>query len=325
MAGFAKHLEPDYLRYYFAAKLSPGVDDIDFRFDDFIAKVNSDLVGKLVNIASRCAGFVHKINDGKLAGRLADDSLFASFREAAPDIADDYENRQYARAIRKIMTLADRANQMIDDQKPWLAIKQPGNEAAVLDTCTLGLNLFRSLIVLLKPVIPAVAERAEAFLGGGELTWDAIEAPLLGTRIEKFKPLLNRVEESAVQAVLAEASTGETTLDEKNDELIELDTFLKVDLRVAEIVDAEYVEGADKLLRLTLNLGEGKRTVFAGIRSAYEPDALSGRMVVVVANLKPRKMRFGVSEGMILAAGSGGDGIFLLSPDAGATPGMQVR
>jgi methionyl-tRNA synthetase len=325
MAGFAKHLEPDYLRYYFASKLSPGVDDIDFRFDDFIAKVNSDLVGKLVNIASRCAGFVHKISDGVLASSLADDTLFVSFRDSAPDIAADYESRQYARALRKIMALADRANQMIDEQKPWLAIKQPGNEGQVLATCTLGLNLFRSLIVLLKPVIPTVAARAEAFLGGGELTWNAIGTPLLGTRIERFKPLLQRVEESSVEAILAEASTGAKKLDETPEDQIDLDAFLKVDLRVAEIVEADYVDGADKLLRLKLNVGDGIRTVFAGIRSAYEPQALIGRKVVVVANLKPRKMRFGVSEGMVLAAGPGGGDIYLLRPDAGASPGMQVR
>jgi methionyl-tRNA synthetase len=325
MANFANHLEPDYLRYYFASKLSPGVDDIDFRFDDFVAKVNSDLVGKLVNIASRCAGFVHKLNDGRLADSLADEALFASFRDAAPDIAEDYEARQYARAIRKIMALADRANQMIDEQKPWIAVKQAGNEATVLATCTLGLNLFRSLIVLLKPVIPAVAARAEAFLGGGELSWNSIGTPLLGSRIERFKPLLQRVEESAVEAILAEASTGASHVTESHDDQIDLDTFLKVDLRVAEVIEAQYVDGADKLLRLTLDLGEGQRTVFAGIRSAYQPEALTGRQVIVVANLKPRKMRFGVSEGMILAAGAGGGEIYLLSPDAGAEPGMRVR
>jgi methionyl-tRNA synthetase len=328
MAGFARHLEPDYLRYYFASKLSPGVDDIDFRFDDFVVKVNADLVGKLVNIASRCAGFVHRISDGVLADRLPDDALFASFRDAAPDIADDYENRQYSRAIRKIMALADRANQMIDEQKPWLAIKQPGNEQQVLDVCTLGLNLFRSLIVLLKPVIPTVAARAEAFLGSGELTWQALETPLLGTRIERFQPLLQRVEESAVEAILAEASTGAKKSDAPQADQtdpIDLDAFLKVDLRVAEIIEAGFVDGADKLLRLKLNVGDGERTVFAGIRSAYQPESLIGRQVVVVANLKPRKMRFGVSEGMILAAGTGGGDIYLLSPDAGAVPGMQVR
>jgi methionyl-tRNA synthetase len=339
MAGFARHLEPDYLRYYYASKLASGVEDIDFRFDDFIAKVNSDLVGKIVNIASRCAGFVHKVNGGVLSDALSDPALFESFREAAAGIADDYEGRHYARAVRKIMALADRANQMIDEQKPWLAIREAGNEARVLDTCTLGLNLFRSLIVMLKPVIPAVARRAEAFLGGQELSWDALEAPLLGSKIEKFKPLLQRVEQAAVDAIIAEAGGSaaeaesgakaeaakkEAVTEPESDE-IDIDAFLQVDLRVAEIVAAEHVEGADKLLRLTLNLGTAERTVFAGIRSAYDPTSLPGRHVVVVANLKPRKMRFGVSEGMILAAGPGGEEIFLLSPDAGAVPGMRVR
>jgi methionyl-tRNA synthetase len=325
MASFARHLEPDYLRYYYASKLSPGVDDIDLSFDDFMARVNSDLVGKLVNIASRCAGFVHKLNDGVLAAELADDSLFAEFRSAADTIAEDYESRHYGRAIRKIMALADRANQAIDEQKPWLKAKDPGNEAAVLDICTLGLNLFRSLIVLLKPVIPAVAERAEAFLDDGELTWNSVDAPLLGHRIAKFRPLLQRVEQTSIDAILAEASKGVEGLSETTEDKIDLETFLRVDLRVAEIRSAELVDGADKLLKLGLDTGSGERTVFAGIRSAYDPASLVGRQVVVVANLKPRKMRFGVSEGMILAAGPGGEDIFLLSPDTGARAGMQVR
>lgn len=325
MAGFARHLEPDYLRYYYASKLSPGVDDIDFRFDDFVAKVNADLVGKIVNIASRCAGFVHKLNDGLLAEELADEDLFREFREAAGEIAADYESRNFARAIRRIMALADRANQVIDEAKPWVAIKEPGREAEVLASCTLGLNLFRSLIVLLKPVIPAVAKRAESFLCEGELTWKSVDSPLLGARIARFEPLLRRVEQTAVDAILNEADDGASGLSDTQGNEIDIDRFLDVDLRVAEIVEAGYVDGADKLLELRLDLGGSRRTVFAGIRSAYEPENLVGRKVVVVANLKPRKMRFGTSEGMILAAGPGGKEIFLLSPDEGATPGMQVR
>ena len=333
MATFARHLEPDYLRYYYAAKLAPGVDDIDLSFDDFVAKVNADLVGKLVNIASRCAGFVHRINSGRLADRLPDDRLFVEFREAARDVAADYESRHYARAIRRIMSLADRANQMIDEQKPWLKAREPGSEAEVLGTCTLGLNLFRSLIALLKPVIPGVAARAEAFLGGGELTWSSVDSPLLGSSIATYEPLLQRIEKASIEAILAEAADGAKGLAETESESanasdigeIDLDTFLKVDLRVAEVVAAAHVEGADKLLRLELDLGDGRRTVFAGIRSAYDPESLAGRHVVVVANLKPRKMRFGTSEGMVLAAGPGGDEIFLLAPDSGARPGMRVR
>jgi len=324
MAGFARHLEPDYLRYYYASKLSSGVEDIDFGFDDFIAKVNADLVGKIVNIASRCAGFVHKIGDGVLAESLPDEAQFAEFRSAATEIAGHYESREYSRAIRKIMALADVANRYIDEQKPWVAARDTERHAEVLATCTLGINLFRSLIVFLKPVIPAVAARAEAFLGGDELDWSSVETPLLGRRIEKFKPLLQRVENSVIDTILNEANMAKTAPETPDTELIDLETFLKVDLRVAEIVEAERVDGADKLLRLTLNLGDGKRTVFAGIRSAYDPETLPGRHVVVVANLKPRKMRFGVSEGMILAAGAGGLETFLLSPDDGAKPGMQV-
>ena len=325
MATFARHLEPDYLRYYYASKLSAGVEDIDLSFDDFIARVNADLVGKLVNIASRCAGFVHKLNDGVLADSLPDESLFNEFRDAAEEIAADYESRSYSRAIRRIMALADRANQMIDQDKPWLRAKEPGNEEAVLATCTLGLNLFRSLIVFLKPVIPAVAGRAEEFLAGGDLTWKDVETPLLGHRIARFSALLRRVEQASIDAILAEASEGAQGLGKTTENHIDLDTFLEVDLRVAEVIAADYVDGADKLLRLQLNLGDSERQVFAGIRSAYAPEDLTGRKVVVVANLAPRKMRFGVSEGMVLAAGPGGDEIFLLSPDSGAEPGMRVR
>jgi len=324
MASCARHVEPDLFRYYFASKLGPGVDDIDLNFDDFVARVNSDLVGKLVNIASRCAGFVHKINGGVLGTELSDPALYAEFAAAAKEIAEDYEAHRNSRAIRRIMALADRANQMIDEQKPWLMAKDPGKHAATLAVCTLGLNLFRSLIIWLKPVIPAVAGRAEAFLGAGELTWSSAATPLLGCRIASYEPLLTRVEPKAVAAILKEAAEGATGLTETADNEIDLETFLKVDLRVAEIRAAEYVDGADKLLRLTLDTGGATRTVFSGIRSAYEPSALVGRKVVLVANLKPRKMRFGVSEGMVLAAGEG-TGIFLLAPDDGAKPGMQVR
>jgi methionyl-tRNA synthetase len=324
MASCARHLEPDVLRYYFASKLGPGVDDIDLNFDDFVARVNSDLVGKLVNIASRCAGFVHKLNGGVLGTELADAALFADFAAASEEIAEDYEARRNSRAIRRIMALADRANQFIDEQKPWLMARDPGKHSATLAVCTLGLNLFRSLIIWLKPVIPAVAGRAEAFLGAGELTWNSAATPLLGSRIASYEPLLTRVEPAAVAAIRKEATEGATGLTETADNEIDLETFLKVDLRVAEIRAAEYVDGADKLLRLTLDAGGASRTVFSGIRSAYDPAALVGRKVVLVANLKPRKMRFGVSEGMVLAAGDG-TGIFLLAPDDGATPGMQVR
>jgi len=324
-ATFAKHLDADYLRYYYASKLGSSVDDIDLNFSDFVAKVNADLVGKIVNIASRCAGFVHKLNQGTLASRLEEPALFDEFALAADDIAGDYERRDYSRAIRKIMALADRANQYIDEKKPWILAKHAGAEAEVVAVCTVGLNLFRSLIILLKPVVPAVAARAETFLATGELEWGDIAQPLLGHRIAKFVPLLERVDPDAVQAINAEARGETVTEVTAQDEQIDIDLFSKIDLRIARIVAASHVEGADKLLELKLDLGGAERTVFAGIRSAYDPTALVGRHVVVVANLKPRKMRFGTSEGMILAAGDGGKEIFLLGPDTGAEPGMRVR
>ena len=335
-ATFAKHIDPDYLRYYFAAKLGAGIDDIDLSFDDFVAKVNADLVGKLVNIASRCAGFVHRLNGGMLAAELPRPELYEEFTAAAAAVAGDYDARESARAVRRIMALADRANQYIDDRKPWVLAKDPQSAEEVLAVCTLGLNLFRALVVMLKPVIPDVAARAERFLGGIELEWADLERPLLGRRIERYEPLLKRVEMPSVQAIVEEtkreigaaarsAPTAHSAPAARDGAEIDLEHFSRVDLRVALIVAARRVEGADKLLELELDLGGDRRTVFAGIRSAYEPDALAGRHVVVVANLKPRKMRFGTSQGMVLAAGAGGQEIFLLSPDAGAKPGMQVR
>jgi len=326
-ATFAKHLDPDYLRYYYASKLGAGIDDIDLNFEDFVAKVNADLVGKLVNIASRCAGFVQRLSGGMLASALPDHALFDEFAAAGPKIAADYEARELGRAIRAIMALADRANQYIDEQKPWVLTKDAAAKDQVVAVCTLGLNLFRSLIVWLKPVIPAVAARAEKFLGGDELTWSDTDRPLLGRRIERFEPLVQRVEPATIQAILDDTKRGKATMptDTQNDSEIDLEQFQKVDLRIARIVAAKHVDGADKLLELELDLGDDRRTVFAGIRSAYDPATLAGKHVVVVANLKPRKMRFGTSQGMVLAAGDGGKEIFLLSPDTGARPGMQVR
>jgi methionyl-tRNA synthetase len=327
MAQFAEHIDPDYLRYYYASKLGGGIDDIDFSFADFVARVNSDLVGKLVNIASRCAGFVHKINAGVLADKLHDEALFEEFKLASDDIAADYERRDYSKAVRKIMAFTDRANQYIDEHKPWQLAKSGGSDAEVLGVCTLGLNLFRTLITWLKPIIPDVAARSEQFLAAGELDWSSTERPLLGTRIEKFHPLLERLDPKVIELLITVPEPLATTEPEPSDlpAEIDLESFLKVDLRVAEVLSAAHVDGADKLLKLELDLGDGRRSVFAGIRSAYDPDSLVGRQLVVVANLKPRKMRFGTSEGMVLAAGPGGEEIFLLSPDSGAKAGMRVR
>ena len=322
---YLDNLDPSYLRYYYAAKLRTTIEDIDLNLDDFVARVNSDLVGKLVNIASRCAGFVNKRFDGKLAASLADESLFGEVADAAETIAAHYEAREYSKAMRLVMALADKANRYIDDLKPWVMIKDESRLDDVQSVCTQGLNMFRSLMIYLTPVIPVVAEGAREFLGEDEWHWNDATQPLLGATISKFKPLLTRIEPEQVQRMVEQSKETHDAPADEGDEKISIDDFMKVDLRIARIDKAEPVEGADKLLALTLDLGDTTRNVFAGIKAAYEPESLVGRQVVVVANLAPRKMRFGISEGMVLAAGPGGEDIFLLAPDAGAKPGMRVK
>jgi methionyl-tRNA synthetase len=338
---YLEHLNPEYLRYYFAAKLGAGIEDLDLNLEDFQLRVNSDLVGKVVNIASRCAGFINKKFAGRLAAACSEAELYEQFAAARGRIAELYEQREFGHAIREIMTLADHANQYIDAQKPWVLAKQAGNEQQVQAVCSTGLNLFRVLIAYLKPVLPQLATASEAFLNIPPLGWDDVAAPLTDHSINKFKPLLTRVEKEKVDAMLdasrenLQASSSpapageskpaaESTIEPIAPE-IGFDDFAKVDLRVARIVKAEQVEGADKLLRLILDIGLETRTVFAGIKSAYTPEALEGRLTVMVANLKPRKMRFGVSEGMVLAAGPGGKELWLLHPDEGAQPGMRIK
>ena len=331
---YLDHLNPEYLRYYFAAKLGSGIDDLDLNLADFIQRINSDLVGKVVNIASRCAGFIGKRYDGRLADNCSEPQLYTEFVAAGDDIARDYEAREFSQAIRKIMALADRANQYIDHHKPWALVKQEGQEQAVQAICSTGINLFRVLSTYLSPVLPAMAAEVESFLDIPPMTWDAIGTPLAGHTIKPFKPLLTRVEQDKVDAMLEDSkhSLGDREPAPagplQNDpiaETISYDEFARIDLRVARIDKAERVEGADKLLRLELNLGGETRNVFAGIRSAYTPESLEGRLTVMVANLAPRKMRFGVSEGMVLAAGSGGGDLWILQPDDGAQPGMRIK
>ncbi len=321
---YAKHLDPDYLRYYFAAKLSKSADDIDLNLDDFIARLNSDLVGKVVNIASRCAGFIHRHNGGLLGETLHDEELYRSFADAAQQIEADYEQRDYSRALKRIIALADRANRYIDGEKPWILAKDPQQSQRVVDVCTQGINLFRSLMVYLKPVVPGLAERAEEFLNGAPLAWSDAGTPLLDHRLRRFRSLLERVPPKEVQAMVDESRTRPDTPKPTYKDEIDIEQFARVDMRIARVIEAGYVEGADRLLKLRVDLGGDEREVFAGIRSAYRPEDLVERLVVVVANLKPRKMRFGTSQGMILASGPGGSDIFLLSPDSGAKPGMKV-
>ena len=323
---YLDNLDPSYLRYYYAAKLGPTVEDIDLNLEDFVARVNSDLVGKLVNIASRCAGFINKQFGGTLADELPEPKLFAEFAAAADEIAGHYERREYSKAMRKVMALADHANRYIDEKKPWVMVKDEAQRDDVQAVCTQGINCFRSLMIYLAPVIPSVADAAREFLNEDSWSWSGATTPVLGVEISKFKPLLTRVEQAQVEKMVEQSkeSGGEPEA-VADDDTITIDDFMKVDLRVARIDKAEPVDGADKLLALTLNLGDSTRQVFAGIKAAYDADALVGRNVIVVANLAPRKMRFGVSEGMVLAAGPGGEDIFLLSPDDGAEPGMRVK
>nr|CAI78741.1 EMAP domain protein [uncultured Gammaproteobacteria bacterium] len=331
---YLKYLDAEYLRYYFAAKLNASVDDIDLNLEDFVQRVNSDVVGKVVNIASRCAGFLHKSFDNRLSGTCAEQALVTSFIAAGEAIAGLFEEREFNKALREIMALADRANQYIDEKKPWILAKQENSEQEVHDVCSVGVNLFRVLMTYLKPVLPAMAEKAEAFLNC-PLNWTDLDAPLVGHQLATFSPLMTRIDSKQVEAMVEaskesqtreKSASGDTAQSTAAANTIDYDDFAKIDLRVAEIVAAEHVEGADKLLRLTLNLGTGvQRTVFAGIKGAYQPAELVGRMTIVVANLAPRKMRFGVSEGMVLAAGPGDKELFLLEPHPGARPGMQVK
>ncbi len=337
---YLDHLSPEYLRYYYAAKLSRGVDDLDLNLEDFVQKVNSDLVGKVVNIASRCAGFIHKGNGGVLVDTNAAPELTDAFLAATPSIAEAYEARDFARAMRETMALADRANAWIADKAPWALAKQEGKQDEVQAVCALGINLFRLLVILLKPVLPTLARDAEAFLNVPPLTWDDHKTLLANHQLNAFQPLLTRIDPKAVEAMTdaskedlassetaapAAAGNGELSKDPLAAE-IAFDAFAAVDLRIALIEKCEFVEGADKLLRLTLDIGDAKRNVFSGIKSAYpDPSKLEGRLTLYVANLAARKMKFGVSEGMVLAAGPGGEEIYLLSPDSGAKPGQRVK
>ncbi|MBF0470530.1 MAG: methionine--tRNA ligase, partial [Gammaproteobacteria bacterium] len=336
--SWLEHLNPEALRYYFAAKLGSGIDDIDLNLEDFTQKINSDLVGKVVNIASRCAGFIHKLHGGRLASHLDNPELLKSAVAKGEEIADLYQRREYGQAMRAVMKIADEANQYIDEKKPWVLAKREDGAQEVQEICTVGLNMFRIIVAYLKPVLPQLAASSEQFLNVEEMNWNSLRWPLLNHVIADFKPLMTRIEASSVAAMVAASKADLQEREEKRStatpepasiepvaETIHYDDFAKIDLRVVTIVAAEAVEGADKLLSLQLDLGDGQRHVFAGIKSAYQPEDLIGRKTIMIANLAPRKMRFGLSEGMVLAAGPGGKEIFLLSPDEGATAGMRVR
>ncbi|GAA0517999.1 methionine--tRNA ligase [Tatumella terrea] len=338
-----EHLDADSLRYYYAAKLSSRIDDIDLNLEDFVQRVNADVVNKVVNLASRNAGFITKRFNGKLSESLADPALYQTFVDASEKIGDAWASREFGRAIREIMALADLANRYVDEQAPWVVAKEEGRDADLQAICSMGIHLFRVLMTWLKPVLPELSARSEAFLNS-ELSWDSIAQPLTGHTVAPFKALYQRIDMSKVNA-LVEASKDDAAQaapaaaqkpataakPAKKEEasvegVITIDDFAKVDMRVALIEQAELVEGSDKLLRLMLDVGGEKRQIFSGIRAAYpDPAVLVGRLTIIVANLAPRKMRFGVSEGMVLSAGNGGEDLFILSADSGAQPGMPVR
>ena len=345
---YLKHLDPSYLRYFYASKLSSRVEDIDLNFDEFAQKINADLVGNVVNLASRTARFLE--GDTLSAKYPEDGGLFAQAAADGEAIAEAYETCDYSRAIRIILAAGDRANRFIEQAAPWTLKKDPARREALRDACTIGLNLFRQIAVYLAPVLPRLAEQTGRLLNDPIVSWRQAGAPLTGRRVEKYTHLMTRVPKEGIEAMTAESREGEPTAPGADAgspavppsptgdddaplraeplvaETISIDEFTKVDLRVARVVSAEEVPGADKLLKLTLSLGgEQRRTVFAGIKKAYRPEQLIGRLVICVANLAPRKMRFGLSEGMILAAGAGGAEIFLLAPDEGAKPGHRVH
>lgn len=331
---YLNHLDPECLRYYYAAKLNSRIDDLDLNLDDFVARVNADVVNKLVNLASRNAGFIAKRFDGKLAATCAEPELYAEFANASASISEAYEAREFSRAIREIMALADKANRYVDEKAPWVLAKQEGADAELQAVCSVGINLFRVLMAYLKPVMPLLAERAEAFLGE-TLSWDGVAQPLTNHQLTPFKALFSRIEPAKIEAMieaskedLAKEQAPKVTgplADDPISETISYEDFAKLDLRVALIKKAEAVPEADKLLKLQLDLGGEIRQVFAGIKSAYNPEDLEGKLTVMVANLAPRKMRFGMSEGMVLAAGPGGKDLWILEPQEGAQPGMRVK
>ncbi|MBO2601055.1 methionine--tRNA ligase [Shewanella algae] len=331
---YLDHLDPEYLRYYYAAKLSSRIDDLDLNLEDFAARVNSDLVGKLVNLASRTAGFIVKRFDAKLA-KVEDNCLAESFLAKQELIAELYEGREYGKAMREIMALADVANAYVADEAPWQLVKNEETLARAHQVCSVALNLFRILVTYLKPVLPRLAADVEAFLKL-ELSWSGLALDMAGHQINPFKPMMQRIELDKVNAMV-EASkeslkaTEDTPkasgplADDPISPTIEFDDFAKLDLRIALIKKAEHVPEANKLLKLQLDLGGETRQVFAGIKSAYAPEDLEGKLTVMVANLAPRKMRFGLSEGMVLAAGPGGKDLWVLEPHEGAQPGMRVK
>jgi methionyl-tRNA synthetase len=327
--NYLEHLDPTFFRYYMACKVNNGIDDVDLSLDDFTQRVNSDLIGKITNIASRSAQMLARL-DNKIGEMGADGkSLLKSAQNRAQEIASHYEKRDFARAMIVIREIADAANKFFDDYEPWKLVKT--DELKTREVLAAALNVFRVLSVYLKPILPSYVAKVEKLFGEPVYTWESAQATLVNHKLGQFEHLLNRIDPKKVQEMVEKQKAtsqpaAEPKVKDSNDagKEIDISDFQKIDLRVARIESAQFVDGADKLLQLTLDLGGEKRNVFSGIRQAYEPASLVGKLTVVVANLKPRKMKFGMSEGMVLAAGPGGKDIFLLSPDSGAVPGQKV-
>ena len=337
---YLKHLDAEYLRYYLASKLSSGIEDLDLNLEDFVQKVNSDLVGKLANIASRCAGFIDKNFEGKLSENLDTPEIIVEIQSKQEDIANLYEKLDYSKAVRSIMASADLVNKFINKKQPWIIAKENPQSTELQAICSTGINAFRLLIIYIKPVLPALAVKAELFLKIDPLNWKDLKSILTNHKIAKFNAMVQRIESDKVNIMVDEAKQASepkqnvkeaaTEPEGTFEPEISVDDFFKIDLRIAKITSASEIEDADKLLKLQLDLGKDdkgtqiQRTVFSGIKSAYKPEEMIGMMTVVVANLKPRKMKFGISQGMILAAGPGGEDIWLIEPHSGASPGMRV-
>ncbi len=323
---YLAHLDPDCLRYYYAAKLNERIEDIDLNLEDFIARINSDLVGKVVNIASRCAKFIAGKFNGQLGDRLDDPDLYRELAQTRKSIEQAYEQRRFSYAMRQIMALADRANQYINDEKPWVISKDADQRDKLQAVCTQGINMFRALIIFLSPAVPNLSASAATFLNDPLTRFAQADAPLLNHEISGFEHLMQRVQQKDVAAMVAasvESGQPQAQSEAPHSETITIDDFAKVDLRTARIIEASHIEDSKKLIRLKVDLGSDTRQIIAGIKGFYEPESLVGRNIVVVANLAPRKMKFGTSEGMVLAAG-GDAGLWLLDPGSDAAPGTKV-
>ena len=318
---YLNYLQPDYLRYYFSSRLTNKIEDIDLNFDDFMARVNSDLVGKIINIGSRCAKFINKDFDDQLSNGIGNDSLLKSVSTKKNEIIDNYEARNYAANMRIISSLSDEVNKYLDEEKPWIKVKDESTKASVQTICSDGINAFRMIMGYLKPVLPEIAVKVENILNCESISWSNIDNCLKKHKINAFEPLITRINKESIEKMKDENMKEEVVAEDTDK--ITIDDFIKVDLRVAKVINAKELEDSRKLLELEVDLGDETRTIFAGIKKSYTPEQLIGKLVVVIANLKPRKMKFGVSNGMVLATQHDGD-IIILQPEKDVAPGSKI-